>query len=218
MPLVTLSASYGAGGSEIGPKLAQRLGVPYVDRAIPQGVADKLAVPLTEAHERDQSPRSTLSRILLACSPISQAYGAPAPENDPTDREYARATEEVLTELAKSGNGVILGRAGMLVLRDAPGCLRVRLDGPREARIAQAARVEQVSEDAAAKRMDKVDSARADYVRQFYDVDICDGSLYHVTLDSTAIPLDTCIDVIVTLAMQVAAGSDAPSAPAAAPA
>ena len=39
MTLVTLSASYGAGGSRIGPELADKLGVPFVDRAIPVTVA-----------------------------------------------------------------------------------------------------------------------------------------------------------------------------------
>ena len=35
MSLVALSASYGAGGSVIGPALAERLDVPFIDRAIP---------------------------------------------------------------------------------------------------------------------------------------------------------------------------------------
>ena len=44
MSLVTLSATYGAGGSEVGPELAKRLGVPFVDRLIPSEVAARLAV------------------------------------------------------------------------------------------------------------------------------------------------------------------------------
>ena len=49
--VVTISASYGAGGAYVGPKLAERLGVPFVDRAIPNEVAQRLAVPLTEARD-----------------------------------------------------------------------------------------------------------------------------------------------------------------------
>ena len=40
--LIALSAAYGAGGSIIGPALADRLGVPFLDRAIPLAVADRL--------------------------------------------------------------------------------------------------------------------------------------------------------------------------------
>ena len=39
MGVVTISATYGAGGSEIGPAVAAMLGLPFVDRAIPAGVA-----------------------------------------------------------------------------------------------------------------------------------------------------------------------------------
>ena len=49
MGVVTLSASYGAGGSEIGPAVAAALGLPFVDRAVPVEVARKLDVPRDEA-------------------------------------------------------------------------------------------------------------------------------------------------------------------------
>jgi hypothetical protein len=38
-PVVTLSASFGAGGSVIGPRVAEELGLPFLDRAIPVAVA-----------------------------------------------------------------------------------------------------------------------------------------------------------------------------------
>ncbi len=41
MTVVALSAAYGAGGSQIGPALADRLGVPFVDRAIPLEEAEE---------------------------------------------------------------------------------------------------------------------------------------------------------------------------------
>ncbi|HEY0540394.1 MAG TPA: cytidylate kinase family protein, partial [Actinoallomurus sp.] len=36
--VVTVSATFGAGGSVIGPAVAERLGKPFVDRAIPYTV------------------------------------------------------------------------------------------------------------------------------------------------------------------------------------
>ncbi len=53
MSLVALSASYGAGGSVIGPAVAERLDVPFVDRAIPLAVADRLQVSYDEAAAHD---------------------------------------------------------------------------------------------------------------------------------------------------------------------
>lgn len=54
MTVVALSAAYGAGGSQVGPALAKRLGVPFVDRAIPLGVAQRLDVDLPTAQEHDE--------------------------------------------------------------------------------------------------------------------------------------------------------------------
>ena len=63
--LVTISGAYGAGGSRVGPELAQRLDVPFLDRAIPAAVAERLAVPFddAEAHD-DQLSDSWLERML----------------------------------------------------------------------------------------------------------------------------------------------------------
>lgn len=41
-PVVTLAALYGAAGTVIGPQVAERLGVPFLDRAIPQGAARRV--------------------------------------------------------------------------------------------------------------------------------------------------------------------------------
>jgi hypothetical protein len=60
MALVTISAAYGALGSEVGRKLADRLDVPFLDRAITAGVAQRLALPLEEAASLDESPGSRI--------------------------------------------------------------------------------------------------------------------------------------------------------------
>jgi hypothetical protein len=80
MSVVTLSASYGAGGSQVGPRLAERLGVAFLDRVIPTAVAERLAVPLDDALAHDDAVRSVLERLLLRFAPAAQAFsGAAAP-------------------------------------------------------------------------------------------------------------------------------------------
>jgi len=84
MPVVTISASYGAGGSQVGPRLADRLGVAFLDRAIPTAVAERLAVPLSEAIAHDEAVRSVLERLLVRFAPAAQAFsGDHAATRDP---------------------------------------------------------------------------------------------------------------------------------------
>jgi cytidylate kinase len=201
MPLVTLSASYGAGGSWVGPALAERLGVPFVDRVIPTQVAERLAVPLEDAHRRDEAVSGWLDRLLMSLVPLASVYGGAAPEPMPVgDRSFREATEQVIAERAASGAAVILGRAAALVLRDDARALHVRLDGPRAARVAQAMRVEGIDRGTADRRMRETDRARDAYVRQLYGTEPYDPALYHLVVDSTAIDLDACVELIAVAA------------------
>jgi cytidylate kinase len=196
--VITISAPYGAGGSRVGPRVAQRLGVPFVDRAIPATVSARLAVPLDDVLIHEELPHGTLSRLVAHFAPAVQMFaGAPvAPEAlVQDDQSFRAATEQVLRESAASG-AVILGRAGAVVLRDVPHALHVRLDGPRERRILQAARLEQIDPAAAEEQLRAADLAREGYVRHWYHVDPRDPSLYHLVIDSTVIAFDACVELI----------------------
>lgn len=208
MTLVSLSASYGAGGAVIGPAVAERLGVPFLDRAIPVQVAEQLDVSLevASAHDEEASEGGFLDRLLRGFMAADISVPAPLPPETVTSEDFRRATEEVLQRQAATGEGVILGRAGAVVLRDHPHVLRVRLDGPREARIAQAMALGERDRETAERALRQLDRAHADYMRQFYGADIDDPRLYHLVIDSTAIPIDDCVELIV-LAARARAGT-----------
>jgi hypothetical protein len=206
MPVVTISASYGAGGSHVGPQVAHRLGATFVDRALPSAVAERLAVPLADAIAHDEAVRGVLERLLVRFAPAAQAFSGAAPPSEMLDeRSYLNVTEQVIRELASRGSVVILGRAAAVVLRDEPAALHVRLDGPGTRRLEQAMRLESIDRETAERHMRETDRAREAYVRQFYDVDARDGSLYHLVLDSTAIALNACVELI---ALAAAARAD----------
>jgi cytidylate kinase len=104
--------------------------------------------------------------------------------------------EASIVQMADETGGVIVGRGATWVLRGHSRALHVRLDGPRDRRVAQAMLIEQIDEAEARRRQATIDRTRARYVKRFYDVDSSDPSLYHVVLDSTVVPLDACADVI----------------------
>jgi cytidylate kinase len=214
MPGVTISAGYGAGGSVVAPAVAERLGVQLLDRTISSAVAAQLDVSQAEA-EAGTPRRSVVERLLSFMSPLASDALA-TNDLDPltlTDEGAAfREEAERIMRVALASGAVILGRAGAAAFRDAPDVLRVRLFGPLQARIQQAAIVEQVDVEVARQRIANVDGARDQYVRRLYRISVDEPDVFHLQLDSTALPLPTCIDLIVSayqgLLARRAAGSD----------
>jgi cytidylate kinase len=203
MTLVAISASYGAGGSQIAPALAERLGVPFVDRAIPMAVADELDIAYDDAATLDrQLGLSWLERVLSGFVGGDTGVPSPAPEGAITSDDFRRATEEALVNQAATGIGVILGRGAVVVLREDPRALRVRLDGPADRRLEQAMRLGNTDRETAERAMKRLDRVHLDYAKHFYGVELRDLSLYHLVLDSTALPFETCVDLIAAAALR----------------
>jgi len=208
MHVVTISATYGAGGAIVGPAVAERLGVPFVDRAIPVEVANDLGIPVDDAVSRDEKVKGWLGRMLAATAPLSAEWMV-GPEHVRTallsDVAVLRCTEGVIRKVC-GGGGVVLGRAAAIVLREHPGALHVRLDGDPERRVRQAMRMLGVDEHEARDALVRNDKARVAYVRHFYGADPASPEHYDLVLDSTRVPLDTCTEIILT-AVKACAGS-----------
>jgi hypothetical protein len=197
--VVTISASYGAGGAFVGPAVAEKLGVPFLDRAIPVAVANDLRIPLEDALSREEQVQGWLSRMLVAAAPFSvQWAGAstPPPGALLPDEHVHACTERAIRSGIRERGGVILGRAAAIVLRDHPTALHVRLDGDPERRIRQAMSLLGVGEREARTAMTRNDNARTAYVRHYYRTDPAGPEHYHLVLDSTRIPLDACTEII----------------------
>ncbi len=203
MPAVTISAGYGAGGSVVAPRVAHRLELPLIDRAISSQVAEQLHVTVAEA-QGGAVKRSMVERFFGMLAPLAggaagiDAEGitdAPLPMNDAA--EFRAHFERLIRGRVDEGV-VVLGRAGAAALHGEPGVLTVRLFGARERRVAQGARIEGVDEATAARRLPEVDAARAQYVKRLYGRDIDDPGLYDLQLDGTRLAPDACADVIAT--------------------
>jgi hypothetical protein len=201
-PVVTLAALYGAAGSVIGPRVAEALGVPFLDRQIAEGVAKQSGLSEATVADVDDAPRSMLDRIAASlgrASTISGASGGSVEHLDVQQHAVRRQVEEFLARATTSG-GVAMGRGGMVVLRTVAWALHVHLGGPREARIAQRMAIDGIDRTTAEERQSDEDRTRISYVSRAYGVDGSDPVWYHLMLDSTALDAETCVDLIVTAA------------------
>ena len=201
MGVVTVSAAYGAAGAEVSRAVADRLGLPFHDRAIAAQVAGRLGVPVSEAEANDETVVRGLWRLVASLGTMPDPVGGVLPTPSmPEPRAYRQQTERVLTEIADGAGGVVLGRAGAIVLGDRPDALHVRLDGPRERRLERAlARSERTREEVV-REMEANDRTRQAYVRHFYRTDPASVEHYHLVLDTTVLPVETVVELVLMAA------------------
>jgi hypothetical protein len=207
--VVTISAAYGAAGAEIAPAVAQRLGLPFHDRAIPAQVAGRLGVPVEEAEANDETVVRGLWRLVASLGTMPDPVGGVVPTTGlPDARAYREQTERILAEIASATGGVVLGRGGAMVLRDRSDVLHVRLDGPRERRLEAAVRRSGRPVEEVRREMEASDRAREAYVRHFYRCDPASAQHYHLVVDATELPVATVVDLVVTAARARGIGGD----------
>jgi cytidylate kinase len=199
--VVTISAAYGAGGAEIAPAVAERLGLPFHDRVIPAQVARRLGVPVAEAEANDETVVRGVWRLVASLGTMPDPVGGVMPTSAlPDERAYRQQTERVLVEIADGTGGVVLGRAAALVLGQRADTLHVRLDGPRERRLESAVARSGRPWEEVRREMEVMDRTRESYVRHFYRCDPRAAEHYHLVVDGTALSLGTVVDLVVTAA------------------
>ena len=199
--LITVSASYGAGGSVVAPALAGRLGLPFLQRVTTSEGRVAEPGPCDEQLSPEEVKATPVHRLLAHFTQAMPAGPTQSPPSTHHQDEHLRGHGEAgIQRLLAGGRGVILGRAAAVVLGKDRG-YHVRLDGPAGRRVLQGAAIEGISAEQARARLRAADKTRTAYVRRLYRCDPADPSLYHLVIDSTAIPLDTVIDLIVTAAL-----------------
>jgi cytidylate kinase len=210
--LITVSASYGAGGSVVAPALADRLGVPFMQRVTTSEGHPAPPGPCDEQMTEEEVKATPVHRLLASFTQAMPAGPTQSPPSSHHQDQHLRGHGEAgIHRLLAGGGGVILGRAAAVVLGKDRG-YHVRLDGPPDRRVVQGATIEGISEQEANARRRAADKARTAYVRRLYRIDPGDPSLYHLVIDSTAIPLDTVIELILVAARAHGAATEGATA------
>ena len=113
--IITISREFGSGGRTIGKRTAEALGIPCYDRELIQKLAAKSG--FSEVYIEDTGESAPGGFLASA---FSHRYG------EPNNADYLwKVQYQVITELAKQGPCVIVGRCADYILQDKADCLRV---------------------------------------------------------------------------------------------
>jgi cytidylate kinase len=184
MAIITISHQMGAGGSEIGMGLAQRLGYHYVDQELIQDAVRRYGLVEEKLSHLDESKPTLFERF------------------DAETRHYITILQTTLLEFAENDNAVLMGRGGQWLLRGIPHVLRVRVIAPFEHRVRQwikrTAEVggEAPNQRAAADLLRRDDSEKSGRMRYLYEVDIADPALYDMVVNSEKLRYEAAVEMI----------------------
>lgn len=148
-PVITLFEAYGAGASEVGPKVAEALGVPWIG----QGVSSEeleAADPRGTGHVNVTQFFRSLGFVDVGSIDLLESPSV----------TLARQNAAAVRTLVKDG-AVILGRNATVILEDLPGVLHVKLEAPVADRVRRAAAEAGITVEQAAVRQSREDEARA---------------------------------------------------------
>jgi cytidylate kinase len=112
-------------------------------------------------------------------------------------------TKTVVEEFAQKGNVVLAGSGSQMFLRDRPDVLHVLVVAPVEDRIKAIMEQEDVNRKVAERRVKENDEARASYIKHHYKVDWLNCSLYNLAIDTSRIPMELAVELVVKTAKGV---------------
>lgn len=192
--IVTISNRYGCGAVAIAHMVAERLGYTYVDEQLPVVVAKRLMTSATAVESAEDAASTMSERMLRALeSGTPELRGQPAVS---FDEECLREVQEAVREYA-SRNAVIVGRGANAILGRRSDVLRVFMHAPRDWRIHHVMEGHGVDEKTAAAEADRIDRARAEYMRTYYGIAWAHPENYDLCIDTSSFDPQACAQIIV---------------------
>lgn len=188
---VTLGRQLGCGGSYLGQCVADALQIRCLDREILSKAAAHLQVDEADVTHREERGVSFWERMLrgITTGPPEALYQAPVTLSV-TDRDLLAAETKVMTEIAAEENVVVVGRLAAFVLPPHPGMVRVFLHAPESFRLRRLIENGAAATEAEAQALiTRSDETRRQYIRQMIGREEYDARAYHLSLDTSVLPL-----------------------------
>ena len=169
MAVVTVSRQLGSLGCDIAEAVVQRLGYRKAWRGL-----------INQAARQARTPEMALEMLdelgLLGIKPSLSV-----------EKAYLEAVRELIEDLARAGDVLIVGRGGQAVLQGWPNTLHVRIIAPLEVRVERLVGRHGISPDAALARIQTSDRRRKRFVQRAYHVNWSDPDLYDLVINTASL-------------------------------
>ncbi|NCB92089.1 MAG: cytidylate kinase-like family protein [Clostridia bacterium] len=187
--IITIGRQFGAGGRELGKRLAETLDIPYYDKEIIESAAALSGLSKEYIAQNDEIvTNSFLYSLVMGTRTLT---GQKTVEEIKMD-----AQREAIKEIAAKGSCVIIGRTADYTLKDEKP-FRVFLSADEETRIQRVCGRDNLSEKDAMKKIHKMDKLRAAYYNEYADAAWGKADNYDLCINLSRITVEKAIDMII---------------------
>lgn len=184
--VVAIERQYCSGGSQIGKKTAELLGVPCYDHEIVLQAAERLSIPAEEIQRYEEWVRNPLKM---------QLHLRRENQLDMYEKVFAAETE-IIAEYARKGSCVIVGRCAGYILKNLTRTLRVYIYADPESRRARAVEEHDIPFDETDNVLRQYDKKRGDYFNVNTRQNWSSMQSYDICLNSTTLGIEGCAKTI----------------------
>ena len=168
--VITINRELGSGGRTVGRILAEKLGVPYYDKALAKPLEEKFDMTSDEIERLKGNNRSwweDIKRVLILGESAANASDYYYEENKElvTSEAVLKAEKEILHSIAIEESCVIAGRSAFFALNGFPNSLNILVQASMDFRVNRIVTKRGISEKEAKKIIKEVDEAREEYLR-----------------------------------------------------
>ena len=200
--VITINRELGSGGRTVGRLLAEKLGVPFYDKAVVKALQEKYNLTVEEIERmkgRKHSWWDEVERILKIDSGVNINYYLPQKDDAPdllTTDEMFKTETMILQDLAAEKSCIVAGRSGFHVFREHPNHLSILIQASMPARIERVVRKQNVTEDEARKIIEKIDQMRENYVKKYTNTSRYDTRNYELVITMDRLTEDDAVNII----------------------
>lgn len=205
--VVTVSRQLGSGGEDVARKVAATLGFRYLDKEVIERAAAAAGVPaeLISEAERNQPFRKRMLEA-IANNPGWAALGwyEPVPylrNTMYTSEHYRRLVEDVVRDVAREGDAVILGHGAQVILRDRWDTVKVLVTATARQRTRWLREKLGLDLDDAELGIARSDTERSCYFQRIYQETWLSPALYDLSLNMDHLSATGAVGAITGLAI-----------------
>lgn len=189
--IITISREFGAGGGEIGAKVAEALNWEYYHKELILRAAADSNIDVSNLLEWDEKVPVSFGFT----QSLFDFYSRPMSE------QVFEAQKKVIMEIGQKGKCVITGRNANMILKEFDGCFNIFVHADFDWRLRRMKeKMPDFTEEQVAAEINAIDKKRRKYCTFFTKTEFGHSDFYDICLDTSRLGIDTCVDIITHVA------------------